>query len=85
MGLKTTTIYMKSQFWSVYITGAASEHPPTRWWRLGCALHRENQIIMILDIKWPVGDTNHNPNRSYYHRNYAKFKKSFDIHLVSSD
>ena len=44
---------------------------PTR--RLACALHRENQIIMILDIKWPVGDTNHNPNRSYYHRNYAKF------------
>ena len=51
----------------------------------GGATHRENQIIMKLDIKWPVGDTNHNPNRSYYHRTYAKFKKLFDIQLVFSE
>ena len=49
------------------------------------ARHKENQIIMKLDIKWPVGDTNHNPNRSYYHRNYAKLKKLYNFHLVSSD
>ena len=40
---------------------------------------------MKLDIKWPVGDTNHNPNRSYYYRTQAKFKKLFDIQLVFSE
>ena len=70
----------------VDITVLLLRNPPRRRRRrLGGVLHMKNQILMILEIKWPVGDTNHNPNRSYYHRNYAKFKKSFNIYLVLSD